>query len=268
MGRRSRELRERRLAREGFMSLESASVALAMERGCLFCRRSDGGFTSREHILAESLGNRDVFLPKGVVCDRCNNGPLAHLDDVFCNYLPVAMRRTLLGIPAKSGRIPEIRFQEGTVRFVPGVGGADPTLEIRSHSPRRMVMKVTGELTMKGRGGKPMTKGHASELSRALLKMGLEFAWLDHGEETLKPKFDHIRAAVLGESRSGYFATANKVDSSRTGLRASYFLVDLEDGECRMALGVEYAGVVMLTDSRLPKLTADIPEGLLSIRDF
>ena len=266
MGLRSRELRDRRLARE--------AVKRGPERGCLFCRRGDGGFTSREHILAESLGNKDVFLPPGVVCDRCNNGPLAHLDEVLGNFLPVAMRRTFLGIPSKSGKIPVLRFQEGTVRFVPGVGGADPMLEIRSHSHRRKVMNVTGqkdervELTMKGSGGKPMTARHASDLSRALLKVGLEFAWLDHGEQTLEPRFDHVRAAVLGESRNGFFATANRVNPNRTGMQATYFLVDLDAGECRMALVVEFAGVVMLTDSRLIQLGADLPKGLLSIRTF
>jgi hypothetical protein len=48
---------------------------------CLFCKSSDGDFTSREHIFPETVGNTDLaMLPPGVVCDRCNNGPLARLD--------------------------------------------------------------------------------------------------------------------------------------------------------------------------------------------
>jgi hypothetical protein len=39
----------RRIARE-------REVGQGAQRGCLFCRESDGGFTSVEHIFPESLG--------------------------------------------------------------------------------------------------------------------------------------------------------------------------------------------------------------------
>lgn len=45
-------------------------VGALHEQGCIFCRRHDGGFTSREHVFPESLGNEEVVLPRGVVCDR------------------------------------------------------------------------------------------------------------------------------------------------------------------------------------------------------
>jgi len=35
-------------------------VAEGERRGCLYCRRSDGGFRGREHPLGESLGNTEI----------------------------------------------------------------------------------------------------------------------------------------------------------------------------------------------------------------
>src|SRR5689334_21444546 len=59
------------------------------EYGCLFCRRADGGFTSREHIFSEALGNFDEHvLPPGVVCDRCNNEKLSAADEALIGFQP------------------------------------------------------------------------------------------------------------------------------------------------------------------------------------
>lgn len=40
---------------------------------CIFCKENSDNSKSVEHILPESLGNRDHFLRKGIVCDNCNN---------------------------------------------------------------------------------------------------------------------------------------------------------------------------------------------------
>jgi|TARA_R100000501_G_C2628500_1_gene122764 hypothetical protein len=39
---------------------------------CLFCKEISSTSKSVEHIIPESLGNKDIFLPKGIVCDSCN----------------------------------------------------------------------------------------------------------------------------------------------------------------------------------------------------
>lgn len=40
---------------------------------CIFCKQKSENFKSVEHIIPESLGNIDHVLPKGIVCDSCNN---------------------------------------------------------------------------------------------------------------------------------------------------------------------------------------------------
>jgi len=40
---------------------------------CIFCKSKSNNSKSVEHIIPESLGNKDHILPVGVVCDKCNN---------------------------------------------------------------------------------------------------------------------------------------------------------------------------------------------------
>lgn len=40
---------------------------------CIFCKKEASSSKSIEHIVPESLGNKNHVLPKGIVCDKCNN---------------------------------------------------------------------------------------------------------------------------------------------------------------------------------------------------
>lgn len=40
---------------------------------CIFCKSDTLSSKSEEHIIPESLGNKSIILPKGCVCDKCNN---------------------------------------------------------------------------------------------------------------------------------------------------------------------------------------------------
>lgn len=54
---------------------------------CIFCHKDSIASKSVEHIIPESLGNKHHFLPKGYVCDECNN------------YFAVKIERELLDQP-------------------------------------------------------------------------------------------------------------------------------------------------------------------------
>lgn len=54
---------------------------------CIFCHNDSTASKSVEHIIPESLGNKHHFLPKGYVCDDCNN------------YFAVKIERELLDQP-------------------------------------------------------------------------------------------------------------------------------------------------------------------------
>lgn len=40
---------------------------------CIFCHKDSSLSTSVEHIIPESLGNKHHIIPRGYVCDECNN---------------------------------------------------------------------------------------------------------------------------------------------------------------------------------------------------
>jgi hypothetical protein len=115
----------------------------------------------------------------------------------------------------------------------------------------------TVEVTLQASGGRPLNVRHASELSRALLKIGLEAVWRGFGEEALYPYWDHVRAAVLGAPRDGYIAVATKVDTKTVDTKVTYPPFLWGQDERGMFAGINFAGVVIFTDSR-----RDNPEGI------
>jgi hypothetical protein len=124
------------------------------------------------------------------------------------------------------------------------------------------------ELQWKWSGGRRMTPRYASQLSRALLKNAFECAWLDHGTRMLEPRFDHIRAAVLGEPRSGYFTLLNKADPDSVKVSLKYHLLPHEGETSRMVVVGDYYGVFVATDSRLLAPPEDLPEGIANLITF
>lgn len=275
MGRRSRELRERRRERELTALRSLRLVETAPERGCLFCRKGDGGFKSVEHVFSESLGNKEIILPRGVVCDRCNHGPLSQLDDALLAFPPVALQRTFRGVPNKKGQIRPLSLTGETIDYRPGVGGANPTIVVTSKTPgKSAVRNITrlpgggGTGRLQGSGGRRVTPRYASQISRALLKSALESAWLGHGETTLEPRYDHVRAAVLGEPRDGYFIVATQSDNPNSrSVSLTQHLVQEKD-EWRMAVRANIFGVPMWTDSRLARPLSEPPQGRAQVFTF
>jgi hypothetical protein len=257
MGKRSNTIKQRR--RDDVASKQRSELAAkeGVLRGCLFCRKSDGGFTAPEHILPQSMGNTEAILPIGVVCDRCNHGQLAVIDEALCEFFPVKMRRTFLGIPSKNGTYPQLKLSKGTISYIPGRDGGEPILFFKENRPKlRMIANEASPegnvaFTIPLSGGKPLNPPYASQLSRALLKCAFEYAWLDHGEQLLEPRFDHVRDAILGAPRDGFFAAAKETDHNHTEAVVSYNIESSGDGETRIAAGLLYAGVALFTDSRL-----------------
>lgn len=74
---------------------------------CIFCKQDASESKSVEHIVPESLGNKNNVLPKGIVCDKCNNYFALKVEkkvletDFFKNL------RHRNGIESKKGKIPK-----------------------------------------------------------------------------------------------------------------------------------------------------------------
>ena len=83
---------------------------------CVICKQPSDASISVEHIIPESLGNEEHLLPKGIVCDSCNNyisreieGPL--LESPY--FRDIRFRKGILSkkhrYPAVQGLHPESR---------------------------------------------------------------------------------------------------------------------------------------------------------------
>ncbi len=271
MGRRSRHVNQQRVRRAEHEELDRLNEERAEEgrrRGCLFCRQSDGGFTTIEHIIPESLGNTGLVLPNGVVCDRCNNGPLSILDKSLCDFMPLKARQIMLGVPAKSGEVPALRYSNGTMTH-----RAPDNVVINTASGRPAIRETTRvgnrvDLQVNFGGGRRLNGRYASELSSALLKAALEAAWLDHGERTLDSAFDHVRQAVLGAPRDGFFAVTRRGDPEHLGIELQYSVRVDESGREGLTLACAIFGSSMATDSLLPQPTVPFDEDLVHVVTF
>ncbi len=51
-----------------------------------FCKQCSDLSNSVEHIIPESLGNKNHVLPKGIVCDRCNNYFTLKIEKMFWKW--------------------------------------------------------------------------------------------------------------------------------------------------------------------------------------
>lgn len=254
---------ERRLrAKEEKRRAAIEGAHLGRRRGCLFCRRGDGGFTSFEHIFPEALGNTELLLPVGVVCDRCNHGPLAEADEALSRFLPIDMMRTWHGIPSKSGKLPDFNFDNGALRCVrPG----HIYLHLDSYKGQP---KDSGGASAHGMSFSAWrnegTPRRLRNVHRALLKMALEFAWIDLGEdEALSEDFDHLRERVLDGGHGGYLVFPEKVDPAEE----ISFQYERHDGFAPnhpvIAMMGTFWGFPLFTDSHHVKPSRPAPSGLI-----
>lgn len=82
---------------------------------CLFCK-SDSTFSkSVEHIIPESLGNKTLTLPPGIVCNKCKNYFAIKVEKPFISSEPINRLRFHQLIPNKRGRFTNIKGE-----FLPG----------------------------------------------------------------------------------------------------------------------------------------------------
>jgi hypothetical protein len=79
---------------------------------CNFCKCSSESSSSREHIIPESLGNKEHLLPAGVVCDSCNNYFSRKIEKVVLDSAMMRLLRKDRNVPNKRGRVPAFKLDE------------------------------------------------------------------------------------------------------------------------------------------------------------
>lgn len=75
---------------------------------CIWCKQSSETSKSVEHILPESLGNKEHTLPLGWVCDQCNNYFARKVEKRFLESYYGRAIRFESNVQNKKGRIPPL----------------------------------------------------------------------------------------------------------------------------------------------------------------
>ncbi|WP_421773816.1 HNH endonuclease [Gracilimonas sp.] len=75
---------------------------------CIFCKSDSSNSRSTEHIVPESLGNKEHTLPPGVVCDKCNNYFATKVEKYFLESDAIKSLRFEQMIKSKRNRIPPV----------------------------------------------------------------------------------------------------------------------------------------------------------------
>jgi hypothetical protein len=222
---------------------------------CLYCKRESGSYTSEEHVVAEGLGNRELVLPKGVVCDKCNHEKLSTLDNTLIDFAPIKAIRTRHGIPSKTGALPKSKFGNASLEmFAPG------NVLFQSNSPKAFqVRQVEGGdpnqvmIDMSFLSNRPMGARYSRQLTRALLKMLLGCIYLDDTELAFSEKFDPMRDKILDRTKfRGYFAMLRNIQNPNSqGVGLIYDFFKDEAGNETVGVEFQFYGVTMSTDSEM-----------------
>ena len=104
---------------------------------------------------------------------------------------------------------------------------------------------------MNAQGGRRLKPLYCALLSRALLKCALECAWLDDGEAMLEDRFDHVRDAILGQPRDGFFILVSRRSPDKTSIDITYDFATDGNQTTRVWVIADFYGIRVGTDSRL-----------------
>lgn len=75
---------------------------------CIFCTNDSSNSKSVEHIIPESFGSKTKILPKGIVCDTCNNYFSIKIENPLLSDISFRNLRAYYQIPTKKGKIPSL----------------------------------------------------------------------------------------------------------------------------------------------------------------
>lgn len=75
---------------------------------CLFCKAQSENTTGVEHLIPESIGSKKLILPKGLVCDKCNNYFSRKVERPVLSHESMRNVRGWYQVPNKRGNFPSV----------------------------------------------------------------------------------------------------------------------------------------------------------------
>lgn len=181
---------------------------------CIFCKKDSAETKSIEHIIPESLGNKSFVLPRGYVCDKCNNYFAHEIERPFLEQMNVQLLRFEESIPNKKDKIPAIKgiIENEVVTVRKKIINNEVTMGVEV-SPELMnkLVKTDGESRLLFPAfDEEQLPPHNNVTSRFIAKIAFEAlsvriqndqTWLDYLIDD--PQFDAIRNHVrLGTTKN------------------------------------------------------------------
>jgi hypothetical protein len=144
---------------------------------CLFCRNNSDNSKGVEHIIPESLGNKDHILPRGLVCDSCNQYFSNKIEKPLLEQAYFKNVRHRARIESKKGRVPAEKAiiissesAKADLFFDPKLGMTIVMIEDEEKA-KRIISNPTGSIIVPALTG-PDDKNKI--LSRFLAKVAIE----------------------------------------------------------------------------------------------
>jgi hypothetical protein len=167
---------------------------------CLYCR-SSGPFSTREHVVPESLGNDDLVLT-GEVCDDCQRYFGKEVEKFVLEKTPFAVWRVLLQIRTKKGSQPAIDTtqQECDKGRMPDLHPYHDNVGFTAHDDASVSVDIKEEETIRGiiQGTKRdfrlvLTPKKLYMLGRFLAKVGLGLLATTDAARARDQRFGRVR---------------------------------------------------------------------------
>lgn len=148
------------------------AIILILQTGvCLFCLERNVPFTKVEHIIPESLGNDDLYLPPGYICDLCNNYFGIKVENHVLNSPPFSVERTAAAITTKKGKYPNFEIAPGLSGYSTGKLN---TISIKQSQEKNYHLELLDLFFNKKAIVLPHKNNGYLQIIRMLIKMGLE----------------------------------------------------------------------------------------------
>ena len=170
---------------------------------CLFCQNTDEKqFSQEEHIVPESLGNRTYVLPKGIVCDKCNQY-FSKLDRYFCHHHLGSGHKLLKRYKTKKGKPPSMPLEAGEMRQdETGRIHFQQSLIEGKEQEQFTISFLEKDVVIRARW--PLPDTDSKKMSRFLAKAGIETLYLKMNSMVFQPDFDFVRNYARFGSRQDF----------------------------------------------------------------
>ncbi len=168
---------------------------------CLFCETGKS-FTTKEHIIPQSLGNTDLILEKQI-CDKCQNY-LSQIENYVLNKTPIGFWRVLFSTKTKKNKLPFVDFTKKDERkgIFPDFSDEHDNIQFQSHSDFSTELIASSQSDKHSQNNKNgelkyvITPKVIHEIGRFLGKIGIEIICQDNPERARLDEFKSMRRYV------------------------------------------------------------------------